>query len=345
MLHFENDYLCGCHPDVMDALVRTNMECSSGYGLDEYTEEAKCYIRRECESPNAGVWFLVGGTQTNSTVISAILRRYEGIITAESGHIAVHESGAIEAWGNKVIVLPEHNGKLDSKELSFYLKSFYADSTYPHMVLPKAVYISYPTEYGSLYSLDELKSIKEVCEQYKMLLFLDGARLGYGLMSESCDVTMKDIAEICDLFYIGGTKIGAMFGEAVVASNPDLLPHFFTTIKQHGALLAKGRLLGVQFMTLFKDGLYYKISKHAINEALRLKQAFKAKGYKIYADSPTNQQFVVLPNRLIDKLKENVSFEIWGSRGEKESVVRFVTSWSTRAEDVDKLITLIPNSV
>ncbi|MBS5551612.1 MAG: low specificity L-threonine aldolase [Bacteroides sp.] len=341
MMHFDTDYMEGSHPDVMRRLLETNLEQTVGYGSDPYTQRAKDLIRKACGVPEAGVHFLVGGTQTNSTVIDGLLRQHEGVIAAETAHINVHESGAIEATGHKVLTLPQHNGKLEAEEVEKYITDFYRDETYEHMVAPGMVYISHPTELGTLYSLDELEKLSAVCRRANIPLYMDGARLGYGLAAENTEVTLTDIARLCDVFYIGGTKVGALFGEAVVAPDPKRLPHFFPLIKQHGALLAKGRLLGIQFETLFTDHLYERMGKHAVRLALKLKEAFKSKGYKLQLDSPTNQQFVCLPNETIDRLLQHATFELWGPRGEKETVVRFVTSWATREEDVDAFIRLL----
>ena len=343
MIKFDSDYMSGCHSEVLKRLVATNMEETPGYCCDEYCQRAAELIKNECGNDEAQVWFMVGGTQTNSTVLSALLRNHEGVIAADSGHIAVHEAGAIEAWGHKVIELKSVDGKLSAESIDNHIDNFYDDATYPHMVFPGAVYISFPTELGTLYTLKELSEISETCKRRNIPLFIDGARLGYGLMSEGNDVTIKDIARLSDVFYIGGTKVGALFGEAIVASNCNLLPHFFTTIKQHGALLAKGRLLGIQFETLFTDNLYYNISKHAVEQAIRIRDSFVKNGYKLAINSPSNQQFIVLPNEIMDKLSEYVSFEVWGKRGETETTVRFVTSWATKAEDVDSLINILTN--
>lgn len=340
-MHFDTDYMEGAHPDVMRRLLETNLEQTVGYGSDPYTQRAKDLIRKACGVPEAGVHFLVGGTQTNSTVIDGLLRQHEGVIAAETAHINVHESGAIEATGHKVLTLPQYNGKLEAEEVEKYITDFYRDKTYEHMVAPGMVYISHPTELGTLYSLDELEKLSAVCRRANIPLYMDGARLGYGLAAENTEVTLTDIARLCDVFYIGGTKVGALFGEAVVAPDPKRLPHFFPLIKQHGALLAKGRLLGIQFETLFTDHLYERMGKHAVRLALKLKEAFKSKGYKLQLDSPTNQQFVCLPNETIDRLLQHATFELWGPRGEKETVVRFVTSWATREEDVDAFIRLL----
>lgn len=338
MIHFDSDYMEGAHPEVMRRLVETNLEQTSGYGSDNYTRCAKELIRQACGCPEAGVHFLVGGTQTNATVIDGLLRHHEGVLATETAHINVHESGAIEATGHKVITLPSHDGKLDAGEVEKYITDFYRDETYEHMVAPGMVYISHPTELGTLYTFDELKALSQVCRKANIPLYMDGARLGYGLAAESADVKLKDIAHLCDVFYIGGTKVGALFGEAVVAPDANRLPHFFPLVKQHGALLAKGRLLGIQFEALFTDGLYERIGAHAVRLALKLKKAFLEKGYRLPIDSPTNQQFVCLPNKEIDRLSAYATFELWGPRGETETIVRFVTSWATREEDVDAFI-------
>ena len=336
-IHFDTDYMRGACPQVMQRLVETNMLQTPGYGTDDFTAHAKELIRRECDAPNATVFFLVGGTQTNATVIDAVLKKHQGVICADSGHINVHEAGAVEATGHKVITLPNHQGKILASELEEYFRAFYADDTYEHMVEPGMVYISYPSEYGTLYSLRELKAIKKVCRKYKAPLFLDGARLGYGLAANP-DVSLKDLAKICDVFYIGGTKVGALFGEAVVVPDGKLITNVVPQVKQHGALLAKGRLLGVQFETLFTDGLYFSIARHAVDAAMALKNGFISKGFKPFIDSPTNQQFFKLPNEVIDSLAEIATFEYWGPRGEKESTVRFVTDWATDPDDVARLI-------
>ena len=337
MIHFNSDYTAGAQGEVLEALVRTNMEHTAGYGNDHYTAEARDLIRKAIGCENAEVMFLVGGTQTNATAIDGILARHEGVLAADSGHIAVHESGAIEASGHKVLTLKEYDGKVRAEDVDRYIEEFYADETYQHMVAPGMLYISFPTEYGTVYSLKELEDISAVCHDAGIPLFIDGARLGFGLAAQGNDVTLKDIARLADVFYIGGTKVGALFGEAVVVTNPSLLRHFTPLIKQHGALLAKGRLLGLQFEALFADGLYFRIGRETVERAVRLKAAFEDRGFKAEIDSPTNQQFFTLPNPVIDRLKENVSFEMWGPRGETESTVRFVTGWSTTDEDIDRL--------
>lgn len=341
MIRFDCDYMAGAHPEVLEALVRTNLELTSGYGADSYTAEARELIRRAIGCPEAQVMFLVGGTQTNATIIDGILDRHEGVIAADTGHIAVHESGAIEASGHKVLTLPHHAGKLDAEEVDRYITEFYRDDTYQHMVAPGMVYISHPTEFGTIYSLKELEALSAVCHKHSIPLYIDGARLGYGLAARGTDVGLRDIARLADVFYIGGTKVGTLFGEAVVVTNDALLKHLFPLVKQHGALLAKGRLLGLQFGALFRDGLYERIGRHAVALAMRLQEAFKRAGYEVVVDSPTNQQFFRLPNAVIDRLRESVSFEYWGPRGESSSTVRFVTSWSTTDEDVERLCRLL----
>lgn len=341
MIYFDSDYMAGAHPLVMKRLQETNLLQTPGYGTDEYTAKAKGLIRNACGCPDARVHFLVGGTQTNATVIDGILDRHEGVLAAGSGHINVHESGAIEATGHKVLTLPSHEGKVAASDVKAFVDSFYSDETYEHMVAPGMLYISFPTEYGTIYTLKELEELSAVCHEAGIPLFIDGARLGYGLEAEGSDVTLKDIARLSDVFYIGGTKSGALFGEAVVITDPKLLKHFTPLVKQHGALLAKGRLLGVQFEALFTDNLYEEIARETVRKAIRLREAFTAAGYEAVVDSPTNQQFFKLPNQLIDRLKENASFEMWGPRGANESVVRFVTGWSTSDEDVEMLASLL----
>jgi threonine aldolase len=321
----------------MEALMRTNMEQLPGYGSDPYCERAKEKIRKACGTENAEVFFISGGTQTNMTVITSILRSYQGVVAAQTGHISVHEAGAIEAGGHKVITLPHHEGKISAGDLKDLLDRFYGDETYDHMVFPGMVYISHPTEYGTLYTLRELKEISEVCRENHLPLYMDGARLGYGLASLQTDVSLKDVAELCDVFYIGGTKVGALCGEAVVFSGMKAPDHFFTTVKQRGALLAKGRVLGVQFDALFTDDLYMKISRHAILMAEKLKDALREAGIPFFKDSPTNQQFVILENDMMEKLSSKVSFSFWEKYDETHTVVRFATSWATTEEQIDQL--------
>lgn len=336
MVHFDCDYMAGAHPEILDALVESNAEQTPGYGCDDYCEKARALIRRACVVKDASVYFMVGGTQTNAAVLDGLLGRTQGVLCADTGHINVHEAGAIELSGHKVITLPSHSGKLDAGEVADYLCNFYADDTWCHMVEPGAVYISFPTELGTLYTLTELRELSKVCKKYRLPLYVDGARLAYGLAA-SPYVKLKDLAELADVFYIGGTKVGALFGEAVVCSNADLLPKFFQLMKSRGAVLAKGRLLGVQFMTFFTNDLYMRIGRHGVDMARRLRRIFEKAGFLPFINSPTNQQFFELPNELIDKLAESVSFEYWGPRGEESSCVRFVTSWETTPEDLSVL--------
>lgn len=338
MLHFDSDYMRGAHPEVLKRLIETNMEQTPGYGTDAYTANAKKLILDACGLKEGDVWFLVGGTQTNSTVIDGLLRHHEGVIGADSSHINTHEAGAIERTGHKVLTLPNHEGKLKASEVDEYIKDYYGDESWEHCVTPGMVYVSQPTEYGTLYSLQELTELSDVCRKHNIPLYLDGARLGYGLASEKNDVSLEDVARLCDVFYIGGTKVGTLFGEAVVTSRRELLRNFFPLIKQHGALLAKGRLTALQFEALFTDNLYIRISQNAIAKAMKLKNAFVERGYALFMDSPTNQQFFILPNEKIDRLREKATFEQWGPRGEKETPVRFVTDWGTSDEEIDALI-------
>ena len=332
MISFENDYNTGAHPQILARLAETNLEPLTGYGADHYCESAKNKIREACGCPDAEVEFLVGGTQTNAAVISTMLKDYEGVIAADTGHVNVHEAGAIEYTGHKVLALPQKEGKLSAADLSFY-----ADETYEHMVFPGMVYISHPTEYGTLYTKAELEALAEVCRSRSIPLFLDGARLGYGLMSRHTDVTLQDIARLCDVFYIGGTKVGALCGEAVVFTKQNRPPHFINSIKKRGALLAKGRLLGIQFDTLFTDNLYFEISRHAINMAEGLKKVLEGRQIEFYLKSPTNQQFVILENERISELKKDVMFSFWEKYDENHTVIRFVTSWATAEEDLAAL--------
>lgn len=341
MISFECDYVLGAHPKILENLLKTNMEFLPGYGKDIYTESATRKIREACGTKDADIRLLVGGTQTNRIVIDSMLRGYEGVISATSGHINVHESGAVEASGHKVLTVPGYDGKIRAKDVRNLIEGFYADGSYEHMVFPGMVYISHPTEYGTLYTLSELKELSSICREYNIPLFLDGARLGYGLMSNGTDVKLSDIAALCDVFYIGGTKVGALCGEAVVFTHGNAPKHFLTTVKQNGALMAKGRLLGVQFDTLFTDGLYFEISKNAIERAEELKNIFKEKGYKFFINSPTNQQFVILSNEQVQRLKNLVGFEIWEKYDEQSTVVRFATSWATTKDDVEYLKSIL----
>ncbi|MBQ7042420.1 MAG: low specificity L-threonine aldolase [Muribaculaceae bacterium] len=341
MIYFNSDYMAGAHPEVMQRLLDTNFEHTVGYGCDQYSERAVELIREACDAPKAQVFFLVGGTQTNATVIDGLLARHEGVLAPESAHINVHEAGAIEATGHKVLTLPHCEGKVRTDEVENYINDFYRDETFLHMVAPGMLYISFPTEYGTIYTLGELEALSRVCRKAQIPLYIDGARLGYGLAATECDVTFKDIARLADVFYIGGTKMGALMGEAVVVTNGTLLKNMMPLMKQHGALLAKGRLLGLQFDTLFTNDLYMRIGRYAVELAITLKEEFTARGYESVVDSPTNQQFFRLPNDLVDRLSCHVGFELWGPKGETSSVVRFVTSWSTTKNDLDKLISLV----
>lgn len=336
MLYFDCDYMEGAHPAILERLMKTNMEHTYGYGKDPYCESAKEKIKQACGCPEADVFFLVGGTQTNATVIKSLLRPFEGVIAAETGHINVHEAGAIETGGHKVLALTHKDGKLDAQTVDEYLRAFEMDGSNSHMVQPGLVYISHPTEYGTLYTAEELRALKIVCIAHDIPLFLDGARLGYGLMAEGTDVDLEVIAKCCDVFYIGGTKVGALFGEAVVF--PGRAPKgFFTLMKQQGAVLAKGRLLGIQFDTLFTDGLYFKIAKHAIDMAMKLKATLVNAGCPLFIDSPTNQQFVILDAGRRAALKDKVSCEVWQEMADGSAAVRFAASWATKAEDIEEL--------
>ena len=336
-LYFASDYQEGAHPRIMERLVKTNLWHSSGYGTDEICESARERIRKACGGLNAAVHFLVGGTQTNATVIDALLRPYEGVIAADSGHISLHEAGAIEAGGHKVLTIPHQLGKITAEAVEAYCKAYEEDLNHEHMVKPGMVYISQPTEYGTLYSLAELTAISEVCRQKEIPLYVDGARLAYALACEGNDVTLADFARLCDVFYIGGTKCGAMLGEAVVIPEPGLMPHFFTIMKQHGALLAKGRMLGIQFDVLFEDDLYENIGKTALKAADRIRACLRANGYRLAFDSPTNQIFVSLSKYEYDRLSQLVEFSFWEKTADGRTIVRLATSWATTDEDVDRL--------
>ncbi len=338
MISFECDYAEGAHEKVLQRLIETNREQQVGYGFDSYTEMAKEKIRRACECPEAEIYFLVGGTQTNAVMIRSMLQPYEGAVAAATGHIGVHEAGAIEFTGHKVLSLPEHHGKIDAKELKAYLETFYGDESYEHMVFPGMVYISFPTEYGTLYTKQELTEISGICRKYKMPLYIDGARLGYGLMSPECDLTLPELAKLCDAFYIGGTKVGALCGEAVVFPRGNAPKHFMTLVKQHGALLAKGRLTGLQFDALFTDDLYFTISRHAMDLAMKLKKGFQEMGCTFLLDSPTNQQFLILEDDFLKELRKEFVVSFWEKTDSTHTAVRFATSWATKEEDVDALL-------
>ena len=338
MLRFQCDYQEGAHPSILKKMKETNYEQTAGYGNDPYCESARKKIRRLCNAPEADVHFLVGGTQTNFTVISAILRPYQGALAAVSGHINVHETGAIEATGHKVLALPSDDGKITAAQVREAYEAHWNNADHEHIVQPGMVYISHPTENGTLYAKEELQALSRTCRELGLPLFLDGARLGYGLMAEKSSLGLTDIAELTDVFYIGGTKVGALFGEAVVITNPALKKDFRYLIKQHGGMLAKGRLLGIQFDVLFTDNLYFDIAKGADELAMRLKAAFLEKGYGLRYDSYTNQQFPILPNEHLGKLKEKYSYGFWEVVDDSHSAVRFCTSWATKKEAVDALI-------
>ena len=342
MLSFESDYTTGAHPEILKRMVETNLEQVPGYGSDPYTERAISKIRDAIQCPQAQIYLAVGGTQTNQLVISTMLADCEGVVAAVTGHVSAHEAGAIEYSGHKVLTVPGHQGKMHADELAAYIARFYADDSYEHMVFPGMVYISQSTEYGSIYSKKELEEIAAVCHQYEIPLYIDGARLAYGVMSHESDVTLADIARIADVFYIGGTKVGALLGEAICFTKNNMPEHFKTVAKQRGALIAKGRLLGIQFDTLFTDGLYMRLGRHAIEMAEKVKKLFRDKGYRMYLDSPTNQQFVILENDFMDSIRDKVGFCFWEKYDEHHTVVRFATSWSTTDADIDYLDSVIP---
>lgn len=341
MLSFESDYIEGAHERILQRLVETNLEQLSGYGQDHYCQRAKEKIQAACRCPEAEIFFLVGGTQTNTVAVDAFLKPYEGVVAAKTGHVSTHEAGAIEYHGHKVLELPEHQGKICGNELKALLENFWQDENHEHMVFPGMVYISHPTEYGTLYTKTELLELAAICRSYDIPLYLDGARLGYGLMSRDTDVTLPLIAECCDAFYIGGTKVGALCGEALVFTKKNMPRHFLAIVKQHGALLAKGRLLGIQFDTLFTDGLYFEISRHAIEMAELMKEGLLAKGYTLYLESPTNQQFVLLDNEKYQALQKEAAMGFWEKPDPDHTVVRLATSWATRREDVEAFLALL----
>lgn len=341
MLNFESDYLEGAHEQILQRMIETNNEKLSGYGRDKYSASAVEKIRQACLCPEADVQFIAGGTMTNALVIASLLKKIEGVIAAETGHITTHETGAIEFTGHKVLSLPQTDGKISAAQIRALLENFWRDDNREFMIFPGMVYLSHPTEYGTLYSKDELAAISGVCREYNIPLFLDGARLGYGLASPASDLTLPLIAEYCDVFYIGGTKVGALLGEAIVFTKNNLPEYFVAHMKQQGALLAKGRLLGLQFDTLFTDQLYFKISEHAIAMAMLLKQGLAEKQYRFYLDSPTNQQFIILENKQMEELKKSVAFSFWEAYDDSHTVIRFATSWATEEADVRALVALL----
>ena len=341
MISFFNDYSEGAHERILDALIRTNRLQSPGYGEDEYCEEAKSLIRRHFHKPETAIHFLVGGTQTNTTVIASVLKPYQGVVAADTGHIAVHESGAIEATGHKVLTLPHTNGKISGEQVERLIRAHYDSESFEHQVQPGMVYISHPTEYGTIYSKAELESLHKVCTRYHIPLFVDGARLGTALVCEGNDVSLSDLEDLADIFYIGGTKMGAMFGEAVVITNPAYQDCFRYMIKQKGGMLAKGRLLGIQFAELFRDDLYFDLARHAVRLAQKMAKGIADLGYPFMLESPTNQIFPIFPDELIHQLEEKYacSYWDWGRPDPKHSITRIVTSWATEEANVDAFLT------
>ena len=337
MISFECDYNNGAHPLVMENLVIHNACRPTPYGFDEYSERAKGRIREACGMPDAQIFFLTGGTQTNATTIDSMLYQYEGVICVSSGHINVHEAGAVEFTEHKIITLPEEQGKMSAKVLDKYLDDFMHDGNNAHAVFPGLVYITFPTELGTIYTAQELTEIYDVCQHYHIPLYIDGARLGYGLMAEGCDITLPYLARHCDVFYIGGTKIGALCGEAVVFTHQNAHKHFFSIQKQHGAVIAKGALIGLQFEALFTDNLYLELSRHAIRMAMRMKELFTRTGFEFLVDSPTNQQFIIIRNELAEQLSKKVLFSHFGQTDHYHTICRFVTSWATTEAEIDEL--------
>lgn len=345
MLHFDSDYMEGAHPAIIDRLAATNLDQTPGYGTDEVCAAARERIRTACECPDASVYFLVGGTQANAVALDQLLKPWEGVVSADTGHINSHEAGAVEACGLKVLPVPHVNGKLQATDVRALCEAYWGDANHEHMVAPGVVYLSHPSEYGTVYTLAELEELSQVCHDFGMRLFMDGARLGYGLAAVGADVTLPDIARLCDAFYIGGTKVGALFGEAVVFTKPGLDDHFFTLTKKRGALLAKGRVLGLQFDVLFEQEegelRYTRIARQAVELAQRIAKGFREKGYQLAIDSPTNQQFVVLDDATRDRLAKHASFGFWERTSDGRTVVRFATSWATTPESVDELLRLL----
>lgn len=346
MISLQNDYSEGAHPQILKRLTDINLEQNSGYCSDTYCASAAEKIRQACACPEAEIFFLAGGTQTNQVVIDTMLAPYEGVIAAHTGHVSIHEAGAIEFTGHKVLELPQHEGKIQAAELQELISQFWQDGNHEHMVFPGMVYISHPTEYGTLYSKEELEAVSCTCRKNKMTLYMDGARLAYGLTASGTDVTLQDIARLCDVFYIGGTKCGAFLGEAIVFTKGNMPARFLTRVKQHGALLAKGHVLGIQFDTLFTGNLYREIGAHAIRLAQMLQQGLKEAGLPLYINSPTNQQFVELPDVIIKKLeRQGVVYSFWEKTSPDKTVIRFVTSWATKEETVRQLIAILKDTM
>ena len=344
MISFECDYNNGAHPKVLQHLIDTNATQSLTYGFDEWTESAKKKIRLACQAPDADIFFLAGGTQANATVIDSMLTTCEAVITADTAHINVHEAGAVEASGHRVIALSSQDGKISADSLELFMQQFENDESRDHLAQPGMVYITFPTEYGTLYQAEEISLIQNVCRKYGLKLFVDGARLGYGLMADNSDISLPWLARHCDAFYIGGTKVGALCGEAVVFPFGNAPRHFFSNVKRHGALLAKGRLIGVQFDALFTDNLYFDISRHAIRMANKLKTVLRDADIPFFLESPTNQQFVILPNQRARQLKQLVDFTLWGPYDEQHMLCRFVTSWATTQKDIEQLRKILQTS-
>ncbi len=341
MIYFQCDYAEGCHPKILEKLAETNFSQTVGYGMDPICEQARETVKRVCGTPDADVHFLVGGTQTNTTVIAHTLRSYQGVLSADTGHVADHETGAIEATGHKVLTLPNSNGLISGEQVRNYCADHANNGSKEHTVMPGMVYISFPTESGTLYSKAQLTDLYAACREWNVPLFIDGARLGYGLMSPACDLTLEELAHLCDVFYIGGTKCGALFGEAVVINNDALKQNFRYSIKRHGGMLAKGRLLGLQFQTLLEDGLYFDICKQAVDYALEIRHAFEAKGVQFAGDSATNQQFPILTEAQMAAFDGKFKYEYNGRYDDEHHVVRFCTSWATTRENVDALLQTI----
>lgn len=338
MIRFNCDYLEGAHPAILQKLQETNMEQLPGYGQDEYCDRAKRKIRELCKKPEADVHFLVGGTQTNLTVISSALRPHQGVLAPDTAHIACHETGAIEAVGHKVLTLPNVNGKITGEQVREAMRQHRTDANFEHFVQPGMVYISFPTELGSIYSRRELEELSAACREENLYLYMDGARLGYGLCAQENDLDLAVIADCCDVFYIGGTKMGMLFGEAAVILNDELKPDFRYIIKQKGGMLAKGRLLGIQFLAMFENGLYFELGRYAIEMAHRLKNGIKRLEIPFYSESPTNQQFLILPDKVVEALEEMYGIEIQERMGDGKTAIRLCTSWATKKENVDKIL-------
>ncbi len=341
MIRLECDYACGAHPAVLERLITTNHEHTPGYGMDEHCQNAARLLQSLCQKDDADIHFLVGGTQTNTTVISAALRPHQGVVSADSGHIAVHETGAIEAIGHKVLTIPSADGKLTAQQVDTFCRNHYEDPTAEHTVQPGMVYISNPTELGTIYTLKELEELSAVCKKYEIPLFLDGARLGCALAAEGNDLTLADLARLCDAFYVGGTKMGALFGEAVVLTNTTLKKDFRYFIKQNGGMLAKGRLLGVQFEALLQNDLYFAIGRHCVSMAMQLRAACEEKGYPMLVNSPTNQQFPILPNRVLERLADVCTWSFMEKIDAEHTAIRFCPSWATTQEEIDQVIGLL----